>query len=57
MSSVQARASVRFARGLGYPEDLIEKLKGDDDDYQVDGEEVEPSDRVLRSAKRQRQGV
>lgn len=40
-----------------YPEDLVEKLRGDDDDYQVEGEEVEPSDRVLRSAKRQRPGA
>ncbi len=34
-----------------YPDDLVEKLKGDDDDYELQGD-VEPSDRVLRSAKR-----
>ena len=36
-----------------YPEDLVENLKGDDDDYKLQSDDIEPSDRVLRSAKRQ----
>ena len=46
--------SNRHVTRAAYPEDLVEKLQADDDDYQEESDEVEPSDRVLRSAKRQK---